>query len=180
MMLSFVPKADLARISAGKPFDKFIHRSFVQLDPATATAGDVMMMAQQKLHAFLLQRSAYRGGVPLPPTSYAVQIAAVWAGGSNDVGHESVAVPLTSCNDLLSDAVVGRTRESMFGSAPLPDDGTLFAVLPPDLTIHLLMSLDAADRNNALAASQHLKCVWGSHILFELPSSELFFEVVGA
>lgn len=175
MMLSFVPKADLARVSAGKPFNKFIHRSFVQLDPATATTGDVMLTAQQKLHAFLQQRNAYRGELhPSTASSSAVQITAVWAGGSRG------AVPLTSCNDLLSDAVVGRTWESRFGSAPPPDDGTLFAVLPPDLTLYLLMSLDAADRNNALAASQYLQCVWGSHILFELPSSELFFEVVGA
>ena len=172
-MLSFIPKADLARVSAGRPFNKFIHRSFVQLDPATATIGDVMMTAQQKLHAFLHQQSAYRG--ELPESSSAVQITAVWAGGSSD----GAAVPLSALNDLISDAVVGRTWESRFGSAPHRDDCTLFAVLPPDLSIFLLMCLDASDRNNALAASQHLECVWGSHILFELPSSELFFEVVG-
>jgi hypothetical protein len=174
MMLSFIPKVDLARVSAGKPFNKFIHRSFVQLDPATATASDVMLTAQQNLHAFFQKRSAYHE--ELPPSSSAVKIIAVWAGGSNDLGWERVAVPLTSCDYLLSDAVVGRTWESRFGSAPPPDDGMLFAVLPPDLTIDMLMTLDAAERSNVLAASQHLKRVWGSHIWFELPNSELFFE----
>jgi hypothetical protein len=178
MMLSFIPKVDLAQVFAGKPFIKFIHRSYVQLDPATTTAGDVLRTAQQKLHAYLQQRNAYRGEVP--SQSSEVQITAVWANGSNDTGCERMAVPLTSCDYLLSNAIVARTWESRFGSAPPPDDGMMFAVLPPDLSIDMLMSLDAAERSNVLAASQHLARVWGSHIWFELPSSELFFEVAGA
>jgi hypothetical protein len=71
IMLSFIPQADPALVSGGKPF---IHRSFVKL-PATATAGDVMLMAQHTLHAHLEQRNAYRGELP---SSSAVQITAVW------------------------------------------------------------------------------------------------------
>jgi len=159
MMLSFIPKVDLARVSAGKPFNKFIHRSFVQLDPATATAGDVMLTAQQELRAFFQQRSAY--DEELPPSSSAVKIIAVWAGGSNDLVCERVAVPLTSSDYLFGNAVVGRTWE-------------------PRRTWESRSSLDAAERSNVLAASQRLKRVWGSHIWFELPNSEVFFEVVGS
>lgn len=75
-MLTFVPKADTARGSAVEPFRKCIHRSFVQLHPATATAGDVVRTAQEVLHAYIRHRNAYRGD--LHPSSTAVQITEVW------------------------------------------------------------------------------------------------------
>ncbi len=171
-MLSFVPKADLQQVSAGQPFSKFIHRSFVKLDPATTTVGEVLRTAQQKLQAFLQQRAAYRGE-PVPQS----EIVAVWAFTSSDGVCARVAMPLTSRDYLLNDAVVGRTWESKHGALPPPDDGMLFSVLPPDLSIDMLMSMDADDRHRLLEASQNMKRVWGSYVWFELPSSELFFEV---
>ena len=74
MMLSFVPKLDLSRVAVGNPFRKFIHRCFVQLDPATTTVDDIIRTASSELGAHLQLRSAYTGEPSAP-----VKIVSVWA-----------------------------------------------------------------------------------------------------
>ncbi len=172
MMLSFVPKLDFSQLAtAGNPFRKYIHRCFVQLDPATNSVADIMRTASAKLGAHLQLRAAYRRE-PITP----FQIISVWAFNDEPVG---VAVPLTSDDYLLSDAVVAHTHESGFGAASPPEDSLRFTVLPADFFMRMLRSLSLVERQQALVASPHMEVVWRQHVFFDLPSSELYFEVAG-
>ena len=92
MMLSFVPKQDIASrggfAAQSTQLKRYIHRCFVQLDPATTTAEDVMLTAYNKLLLHLEQRSAYRGEAM--PT---FEITGVWA-LQNETYFEVVGVYL--------------------------------------------------------------------------------------
>ena len=171
MMLSFVPKLDLSRFvdTPRSPFHRFIHRCFVQLDPATTSVGDIIHTASSKLGAHLLLRSAYKGEPAAP-----FKILSVWA--VNDDGPIGVAVPLTSDDFLLSDAVIARTGEAGFGAAPPIEDGPRFMV-PADICIHMLMNMSLSERQRTFVASPHMQSVWKHRIFFDLPSSEFYFEV---
>ena len=170
MMLSFVPKLDLSRLATpGNPFQKSIHRCFVLLDPATTSVADIMRTASAKLGAHLQLRAAYKRE-PISP----FKILSVWAFNDGPVG---VAVPLASADYLLSDAVVSRTHESGFGAASPHEDGLRFMVLPSEISIRMLMSVSLDERQLALVASPHMEGVWRQHVFFDLPSSELYFEV---
>eukprot|EP00798_Chlamydomonas_sp_ICE-L_P017797 gene17797-biopygen26764 len=130
---------------------------------------DIMRTASAKLGAHLQLRAAYNGE-PIAP----FQIISVWAFNDELVG---VAVPLTSDDYLLSDAVIARTSESGFGVASPPKDGLRFMVLPTDISIRMLMSMSLVERQLALVASPHMEVVWRQHVFFDVPSSELYFEV---
>ena len=64
---------------------------------------------------------------------------------------------------------------SGFGAPNPPVDGLRFAVLPPDLSLGLLMGMSMAERRAALDASPRMHHVWRSRVVFDLPSSELYF-----
>lgn len=172
MMLSFVPKLDLSHVVASahdKPFQRFIHRCFVQLDPSTTSVGDIIRTATSKLSGHLQLRSAYRGEPNSP-----FRILSVWV--VKDVPIE-VAVPLSSDVFLLSDAVIARTGEVGFGAAMSTEDGLRFMVLPSYVSIRMLMSMSLNERQRTFTSSPYMQSVLNHHIFLDLPSSELYVEI---
>jgi hypothetical protein len=144
MMLSFVPKLDLSQLATtGNPFRKYIHRCFVQIDPATNSVADIMRTASAKLGAHLQLRAAYRRE-PITP----FQIVSVWAFNDEHVG---VAVPLTADDYLLSDEVIAHTRES----GP-PGQGAAFtSVLPAEFFIRMSRSAELYFEVQLNSVKQH-------------------------
>lgn len=168
MMLSFVPRLKLPHVVASvhdKPFKRFIHRCFVQLDPDMTSVGDIIRTASSKLNAHLQLRSSYMGE---PNTPF--RILSVWVGNDVPIG---VAASLSSNSFLLSDALVAQTGSSAAALSTEDGlDGISFRVLPSDLYIHTLMNMSLEERQLTFMAS-----VCNRHMLLDLPSSELYFEI---
>lgn len=183
MMLSFVPQLDVRQASddvckhANKsPFQRFVHRSFVQIPPQTATAGEVLQQARAQLEKHLNNRRAYYGASAVPGD---FRITGVWAEGGRG-GRMGVAVPLCETDFMLSDAVVAKSHSASFG-APMPasalEDGLRFVRLPPDVSVELMRGLSLEERRRVAAASPYMQATWAQHVALDLPGDELYFEV---
>ena len=177
MMLSFVPPLDLQQqqqhAGEGRVFNKYMFRSFVNLNPKTTTVADIIQVARESFSNHLERKAAYYKR-PLETFS----IGCIWAGTASGP-LQGVAVPLTQRDWVLSDAVTAPTGGSGFGASQFGvGENSVFSRLPPDMSFTILQSLSLAERRDALAASRQLRGVWDSRVLFDLPGEELYFEVL--
>lgn len=94
----------------------------------------------------------------------------VWAQADGDFKRR--AILLAGEDSLLSDAVVGHTRETCFGATAPPADGLYFCVLPSDVSVDLLLDLTIEERTQLIKASSHMRRVWAGYVFFDIPCDE--------
>lgn len=150
-----------------------LHRCYAKLDPTTTSVAEILTQARDKLSDHLLKRAAYYK-LPVPCASDA-DLMSVWAKAGGDIQRR--AILLAGEDSLLSDAVIGHTRETCFGATSPPCDGLYFCVMPSDVSVDLLLDLTSQERTQLIRASPHMRRVWAGYVFFDVPCEELFFEV---